>query len=298
MTLAVTPTGAAWGWGNNADRGLGVPYSASNPITQVNTPVGVGLLGAVVEAAPCGTTSFGLRSDGTVWHLPSLVAAGGAPSASLVVGLPAIASMGRSGTALVGCSLPLVGRDKTVWEMTTAPGGGGTGVLRAWNTTVRQITGLPAIEQVSCTGNQEDRGTCLAAASDGTVWAWGAQAGTFVGDYTSPGRTLPIQLPAPVNVADVHIGGACTLARLRTGEVWALQECRTFFDPVNPGVQAGLFPGLAGVVELSVGNEHAVVLKADGSVWSFGRNVLGAFGDGLAGNASNVPVRAVGINLN
>ncbi|HHD57167.1 MAG TPA: hypothetical protein ENK89_05765 [Desulfobulbaceae bacterium] len=42
--------------------------------------------------------------------------------------------------------------------------------------------------------------------------------------------------------------------------------------------------------QVSVGDDHTVVIKADGSLWSWGRNILGQLGDGT-NRDRNVPVR-------
>ena len=40
--------------------------------------------------------------------------------------------------------------------------------------------------------------------------------------------------------------------------------------------------GLTDVVSLAAGDFHAVAVRADGSVWSWGRNDSGQMGDGLS----------------
>lgn len=48
--------------------------------------------------------------------------------------------------------------------------------------------------------------------------------------------------------------------------------------------------------EVSV--ERVVVQLLDGSVWGWGTNVSDDLGDGTSGNSPELPVQAIGINLN
>jgi alpha-tubulin suppressor-like RCC1 family protein len=38
--------------------------------------------------------------------------------------------------------------------------------------------------------------------------------------------------------------------------------------------------GLSGVVAIGAGHDHSIALKADGTVWAWGRNAQGQLGDG------------------
>lgn len=53
--------------------------------------------------------------------------------------------------------------------------------------------------------------------------------------------------------------------------------------------------GLDGVVKIAASNEHAVVLKSDGTVWALGRNLSGQLGNGTNID-SDVPVQASGLS--
>ena len=51
---------------------------------------------------------------------------------------------------------------------------------------------------------------------------------------------------------------------------------------------------LTGIIAISVGQTHAMALKSDGTVWSWGDNTYGELGNG-SGDPSNVPVQATGL---
>jgi alpha-tubulin suppressor-like RCC1 family protein len=53
--------------------------------------------------------------------------------------------------------------------------------------------------------------------------------------------------------------------------------------------------GLASVAAIAAGDEHAVVLKSDGTVWAWGSNSNGQLGNGTT-TASTTPVQVMGLS--
>jgi Regulator of chromosome condensation (RCC1) repeat len=51
------------------------------------------------------------------------------------------------------------------------------------------VPGLPALQDAQCSTRH-----CLARAQDGSTWAWGDNADGQLGDRTSTGRTLPVEV--------------------------------------------------------------------------------------------------------
>ena len=68
----------------------------------------------------------------------------------------------------------------------------------------------------------------------------------------------------------------------------------TFTNRLTPVTAVTLGSG-SGVVAIAAGLSHAVALKADGSVWSWGSNNNGNLGNPSIVGASNVPVPVVGL---
>src|SRR5439155_4654741 len=54
-------------------------------------------------------------------------------------------------------------------------------------------------------------------------------------------------------------------------------------------------PGLSDAIAISVGETHRLALKADGTVWAWGRNGNGQLGNGTTTDASS-PVRVSALN--
>ena len=76
-----------------------------------------------------------------------------------------------------------------------------------------------------------------------------------------------------------------------SGEVWTWGANSCIELKSNTPVQVS---GLDGVVKIAASNEHVVVLKSDGTVWAWGRNLSGQLGNGTNID-SNVPVQVIGL---
>ncbi len=104
-----------------------------------------------------------------------------------------------------------------------------------------QVSGLAKITAIT-TGDFHT----LALKSDGTVWAWGRNNFSQLGDYSSwPTRTMPVQVVGP---------------------------------------KASGF--LAEVAAIAGGGSHTVALKSDGTVWTWGSNGNGQLGDGTTADSA------------
>lgn len=156
----------------------------------------------------------------------------------------------------------------------------------------------------------------LALKSDGTVWAWGANgAGQLgLGASDANAHATPVQVPGLVDIVAVAAGANHSLALSITGAVYAWgsnSDSQTGGPCGTPGVNvpspalvhtASTGPGcvpatpLAGVVAIAAGSKFNVVLKADGTVRTWGDNAFGQLGNGTTGPDSAVPVTVSGLS--
>ncbi|MBE2254402.1 MAG: hypothetical protein IAE78_33045 [Myxococcus sp.] len=106
--------------------------------------------------------------------------------------------------------------------------------------------------------------------SDGTLWTWGQNDSSQLGD----GTNTPQPTPLPVAPADrwqrVSAGSTFTAGIRSDGTLWA-------FGSLN-----GQLSDDASWSQLSAGAGHLLALKADGSLWSIGQNEAGQLGDGTS----------------
>jgi alpha-tubulin suppressor-like RCC1 family protein len=142
--------------------------------------------------------------------------------------------------------------------------------------------------------------TC-AIKTDSTAWCWGFNDSGQVGDGTLIDRTTPIQVTALGNDAvQLSAGDRATCGVRADGTLW----CWGYGPLVGVGLpahQSGIEPTQVtalgtDVVQTSVaGQSHACALRANGSLWCWGRNVHGQVGDGTTEERLEpVEVTAVG----
>ncbi|HVQ17819.1 MAG TPA: hypothetical protein VMT27_02135 [Actinomycetes bacterium] len=125
----------------------------------------------------------------------------------------------------------------------------------------------------------------IALKDDGTVWAWGFGSLGQLGTGATPTRVQsPVQFGTISSAKAVFGGRDMTLVLLDDGTVWcagsnASGECGPgAAEPKTPSpIQVS---GLSDIVDLAGGRNHAVALKSDGTVWTWGLNDEGQLGDG------------------
>jgi hypothetical protein len=126
-------------------------------------------------------------------------------------------------------------------------------------------------------------GHSLARLSNGAVYAWGDNAYGQLGQGTAGGSLPRVVAPARVNLPaealSVAAGNTSSFALLQDGRVFSWGSnwgFGTLGNGSKDGVRAAPGPVLAaggelsGVVQLSVRDNDGVVLRDDGSVWTWG----------------------------
>jgi len=123
----------------------------------------------------------------------------------------------------------------------------------------------------------------LALQADGTVWAWGGNSYSQLGDSS---RATPHPRPAQVrNLAEgvaIAAGEFHALALRHDGTVsaWGWNDTGQVGDGSTTHRYAPVqVPGFSGVTAISAGDNHSVALKDDGTVWAWGFDDFGQLGD-------------------
>jgi uncharacterized repeat protein (TIGR01451 family) len=140
----------------------------------------------------------------------------------------------------------------------------------------------------------------------GTIRAWGFNADSQLGDGLTGNAFSPESVEGLTNVVSVATGRAFSLAVKSDGSVfaWGLNNTGNLgigsdaivVKPL-PVPVTGFGTG-SGVIAVAAGGNHALALKSDGSVWSWGRNGNGELGLGGAQGIPatvNVPTQVVGL---
>jgi len=121
---------------------------------------------------------------------------------------------------------------------------------------------------------------------DGSVWSWGQNYSGQLGNGTWDDSLVPVQAVGVSNIVAVSANneGDFTLALDSNGKVWGWGDdgwgqLGGADGTENKNIAAPVV-GLSNIVSIAAGYAHAVALKSDGTVWTWGDNTSGKLGDG------------------
>lgn len=265
FTNVVRGDGTVWSWGQNGFGQLG-----DGTTMQRNTPVevvgvgGNGALSNIASVTPGQANGAAVSADGTVYTWGGF-------------------GLGNGTTGTSTTPVQVVGPS-------------GTGYLAQILQVAAGITPV------------------LALRGDGTVWSWGQNfdGELGLGTMDSTTHTMPAEVVGPggagflTGIVSVATGQDHSLALRSDGTVWAWGnnkwgdlgngDANTASSAVPVEV---LGPGgtgnLSGIVAIAGGDNYSMALKADGTVWAWGKNTEGELGIGTSdGNNHLSPTEVLG----
>ncbi|MCW5983297.1 MAG: choice-of-anchor D domain-containing protein [Bryobacteraceae bacterium] len=291
-SLALKASGGVWAWGSNASGQLGNGSAGGSS----SVPVAVANLSGVVAISAGGSHSLALKTDQTAWawgdnqhgQLGNGDYAGTFATPVAVKNLAGLKAVAAGEQHSIAAKT-----DGTVWawgENADGQLGNGKHTLSYVPAQVTNITGVAAI----ASGTRHS----LALKANGGAWAWGLAASGQLGNGRSLNSAQPATVPGVANAVAVAASESCSLALRRDGTLWAWGGLHYYSSSCVPsaasmGVPAPA-PGLNGVVAVSAGSEHRLVLKSDGTVWGWGKNYDGQLGDGSRTNR-DTPIQVNGL---
>ena len=119
----------------------------------------------------------------------------------------------------------------------------------------------------------------FAIQSDGSLWAWGLNNQSQLGDGTTTDRPTPVRILD--DVIAVSTGSSHTMAIRNDGSLWAWGT--NAFGQLGTGTTTNRHSParvMEDVTAVSVGQSYTMALKTDGSLWGWGRNGAGQLGNG------------------
>lgn len=138
----------------------------------------------------------------------------------------------------------------------------------------------------------------LALREDGTVWAWGTNGSGQLGVGTINDSSTPVQVTGLSSVVSVVASYYNSMALLEDGTVWVWGDgARGVLGYDAPSEYMQLTPTKVPIVEdivqVDFSHLHAVALKKDGTVWTWGLNESGQLGNGTLIDASPSQVQNI-----
>lgn len=319
--LALKADGKVWSWGWNESGYIGstlIPFlcTPGYPNTgSVLVPAEIVGLEHVVQVSAGPIHAAVLKADGTVWtwgsntvgQLGTGIAANNSCLPQQVPGLTGITAISAGANHTLALR-----NDGTVWAWGYNGNGSlGNGTLLSSNVPV-QVVGLNGVLAIAAAGQS------VALKSDGSVWAWGSNQSGEVGNdsaqvncspdtgfYFQPCVKQPVKIEGVSGVVKVAAGEGTTFAMTGQGQVWGWGNSRALGTTQStatcgiahvswPCVRMPLrLPEKESFQSIARGSGHALALKPDGSVWSWGGNFDGQLGDGSHTDSTET-VRVVG----
>ena len=125
----------------------------------------------------------------------------------------------------------------------------------------------------------------LVLKSDGTVWAAGYNEYGQLGDSSTTNTSEFVQVTGiPEKVIAITAGGHSSYALTESGKVYGWgynyegQLGRGSTSQNNPNATPQKMQKVSNIIQMSAGDNHIVMLDADGTVWSTGHNYYGQLG--------------------
>lgn len=166
----------------------------------------------------------------------------------------------------------------------------GNSTLKAMAWKVGQTNSGAASAAYSVTGHLTAPGVSgggshtVALRSDGTVFAWGRNAGRELADGTTTMRLQPVATGGVTGATAISVGEGFTLARLHDGRIvgWGANGFSQLGDgtTTNPRPWPVAATGITSAVAVDAGADHALAVLANGTAVGWGRNNAGQIGDG------------------
>jgi alpha-tubulin suppressor-like RCC1 family protein len=285
--LALKKDGTVWAWGHNFVYALGQGTVDSD---YHKSPLQVPGLNDIVAISASSNFNLALRTDGSVWawgeNDTGQVGDGKdsyTPDYGLYEEVPfQVVNIGNITAVDTGWTHSLgLAKDGTLWSW-------GHNQLGELGQGTADTDQHPVPKQVSDLGDSTARigagyANSIVIRKDGSVWAWGANLGGQLcdGQMSMQPFPNPVELKPFQGAVQVEMTSMQSLALMPDGTVWACGILEGI-----PNLAPGQVPGLDNVVYISGGEDHAVALKKDGSLWAWGFNTTGQLGDGTQNNRS------------
>jgi alpha-tubulin suppressor-like RCC1 family protein len=290
---AIKTDGSLWSWGLNRCGELGdtTTTSRSSPVREITSSSNW------CQVSVGQSRTVGIKTDGTLWNW-GWNFCGALGDNTWINRASPIREISSSTTwCRVSAGISHTAALKTdgslwAWGGTNSLGqlGNNTSVGRC--SPVREITSSTTWCRISAGWIHT-----TAIKTDGTLWAWGYNRCGRLGDNTVVTRSSPVrEITSSTTWCQVAAGNAHTAAVKTDGTLWAwgINFCGPLGDntTVDKSSPVREITSSTTWCQVSAGYQHAVGIKTDGTLWSWGLNSCGQLGDNTTVTKSS-PVREI-----
>ncbi len=149
-----------------------------------------------------------------------------------------------------------------------------------------ELRAMTNIKQISVGGSHT-----MILKKDDTLWGTGFNGNGQLGDGSTTNKLAPVQVM--IDVAYVSAGHFHTMIIVKNGELWAsgknnkgqlgdgsTANKQNFVQVMEMPADGGEPRPMTAVAQVSVGKEHSMIVKKDGTLWAVGSNASGQLGNG------------------
>jgi alpha-tubulin suppressor-like RCC1 family protein len=271
-----------WVWGFNEDSQLGTNSSQQKSCVPVTTFAG----GSNWKQISCGFRhTCAIKTDGTLWTWGENDQGQLGDNTATNRCTPVTTFAGGNNWKYVNAGRQFTAAIKTDGTLWTWGSGGqgrlGTNNIISRSTPVTTFAGGNNWKQVSC-----GEAHTSVVKTDGTLWVWGANSYSQLGDNTATNRCTPVTTFAGGNDwKQVSVGNRYSASVKTDGTLWVWGSNTTNVLGTNSSAGAFFastpittFAGGTDWKQVSAGGFHVAAIKTNGTLWTWGYGGDGSLG--------------------
>lgn len=278
-SLGIKADGTLWAWGSNQWGELG-----GGTKTDYTKPIQIGTDADWKTVCAAESQSLALKTDGSLWVWGSQLNLRNDQTRDILIA-PKLLSAEKKWKSL--SSGPeqtfALAEDGTIWAFGDNHRGWiGTGTSNNYPTPVQIGTDSDWV-QLSAGFH-----FCLALKTDGSLWSWGSNNACQIGNPDRKDFMQPTRIGTDWDWKTIAAGGAQSYGLKKDGSLWSWGN--NYAGQLGRGHttgEGGSFDNCKSIkvgpdttwINIAAGNYHAIGLKADGSLCSWGLNDHGQLGD-------------------